>query len=104
MNHEQAFARSLSRSIPPMEAAGFFQRLKTAGWADPPDETGALEGQFAAPLEQVIAKLTEVIAAKFKLMMAYHIYAESMRDPAQHGIGEVFHEHAEQERAAAEAY
>jgi bacterioferritin (cytochrome b1)/outer membrane murein-binding lipoprotein Lpp len=104
MNHENAFARSLSRSIPPNEAAGYFQRLKTAGWADPPDETGSLEGQFTAPLPQVIAKLTEVISAKFRLMVAYHIYAESMRDPAQHAIGEVFHEHAEMERAAAEAY
>lgn len=104
MNHEHAFASSLSRGIPPLEAADFFVRVKKANWADPPDETGALEGQFAAPLEQVLLKLTEVISAKFKLMVTYHIYAESMRDPAQHAIGEVFHAHAEMERAAAEAY
>jgi outer membrane murein-binding lipoprotein Lpp len=102
MMHE--FERALSRSIPLGVSAGFFHRIKTAGWGEPPDETGALEGAFAAPIEQVIAKLTEVAAAKFQLMVAYHVYAESMRGVAQHACAEVFHEHAEQERAAGEAY
>lgn len=99
-----AFESSLLHGIPLHEAAGFFHRIKKAGWGDPPDETGALEGQFGAPIEQVIQQLTEVIAAKFKLMVAYHIYSQSMRGVAQHGVAEVFIEHAEQERAAAEAY
>jgi hypothetical protein len=51
-----------------------------------------------------LLKLTEAASAKLKLMVTYHVYAESMRDPAQHAIGEVFHEHAEHERAAMEAY
>lgn len=106
MNYNPSFDfnRALARGIPLGEAAGFFHRIKTAGWAEPPDETGALEGQFAAPIEQVISTLTEVIAAKFRKMVAYHVYAESMRGVAQHGVSEVFHEHAEHERAAAEAY
>jgi bacterioferritin (cytochrome b1) len=98
------FAQGLRRGIPLGVAATWYHSFKTASWGDPPDETGVLEGQFAVPLEQVVAKLTEVIAAKFKLMTAYHIYAESMRGVAQHAVAEVFHEHAEQERAAAEAY
>lgn len=99
-----AFEQSVRNGIPLQEAAGFFHRIKKAGWADPPDDTGALEGMFTAPLEQVVLKLTEIAATKFKLMVAYHVYAESMRGVAQHGVAEVFHEHAEQERAAAEAY
>lgn len=103
MNRNE-FEHALLGGIPQHEAASFFLRIKKAGWADAPDETGELEGQFVAPIEQVISSLTEVIAAKWRLMMAYHVYAESMRGIAQHGVSEVFHEHAEQERAAAEAY
>jgi len=102
--NKQSFEQNLLHGIPLSDAVGFFHRIKHADWADPPDVTGALEGQFIAPLEQVVLKLTEVTAAKFKLMLAYHVYAESMRGVAQHACAEVFHEHAEQERAAAEAY
>lgn len=98
------FDAGILNGIPQHVAADYFLHIKKAGWADAPDETGVLEGQFAAPVEQVIASISEVAAAKFKLMVAYHIYAESMRGLAQHPIGEVFHEHAEMERAAAEAY
>lgn len=98
------FERVLSNGIPQQAAADFFIRIKKAGWADPPDETGALEGQFAAPIEGVVSLISQVAAEKFKLMVAYHVFAESMRGLAQHAIGEVFHEHAEHERAAAEAY
>jgi ferritin-like protein len=104
MTQMHAFERVLRPGIPFADAVGFFHRVKTAGWADPPDESGLLEGQFQAPIEQVIQQLTVVTAAKFKLMVAYHVYAESMRGLAQHAISEIFHEHAEQERAAAEAY
>lgn len=99
-----SFDRALLNGIPRAEAADFFLRIKQAGWADPPDETGALEGQFAAPIEQVIAAVSNAATAKFKLMVAYHVFAESMRGVAQHACAEVFHEHAEHERAAAEAY
>jgi hypothetical protein len=102
--NKQAFESSLSRGIPLQEAAGFLHRLKTAGWGDPPDETGALEGAFVASKEQVIQQLTIVIAAKFQLMLAYHVYSQSMRGVAQHACAEVFLEHAEQERNAAEQY
>lgn len=101
---QNVFDSSFSRGIPQHVAAEYFYRVKHAGWADAPDETGALEGAFAAPIEQVIAAIADIATAKFKLMVAYHVYAESMRGEAQHACAEVFHEHAEHERAAAEAY
>lgn len=99
-----ALEHGLLHGIPRHEAADFFLRIKKAGWADAPDETGALEGQFIVPVEQVTSLLSQAAAEKFKLMIAYHVYAESMRGIAQHACAEVFHEHSEHERAAAEAY
>lgn len=90
--------------IPIHEAASFFHRVKYAGWSDPPDLTGQLEGQFNTPPEQVVALLTKVITAKFQMVVAYYTFAESMRDIAQHGVGEMFHTHALQELGAAEYY
>lgn len=99
------FERSImGGGIPMEEAAGFFHRIKTAGWTDPPDETGMLEGQFVAPVEQVVAKVGEVVAAKFRKAVAYYIYAQSMRGLAQQSIADEFMEHACQEQCAAEAY
>lgn len=95
---------SLAPEIPLEEAAGFFIKVKQADWSEAPDMTGALEGAFAVSVEEVIAKITEVATAKFRLVVAYYTYAESMRDVAQHGIGEVFHEHAGQELEGAEYY
>lgn len=95
---------SLERPIPLDEAAGYFWKLKHAGWDEPPDVTGALEGQFTVPLEQALQLVTQVVGEKFKLMIAYYTYAESLRDLAQHSVGEVFHEHAAQELGAAEYY
>jgi len=90
--------------IPLLEAADFFHRVKHAGWDEPPDMAGALEGQFAAPVEQVVQQITEIVTLKFRIMVAYYTFAESMRDLAQHPIGEVFHEHAGHELEAAEYY
>jgi bacterioferritin (cytochrome b1) len=90
--------------IPLHEAAAFFHKIKKAGWDEPPDLTGQLEGQFNVPTTEVAGFLAQVITAKFKMVMAYYTYAESMRDLAQHSVGEVFHEHAQQELSAAEYY
>lgn len=99
-----ALEQGLLHGIPRHEAADFYLRIKKAGWADAPDETGTLEGQFTVPVEQVTSLVAQAAAEKFKLMIAYHVYAESMRGVAQHACAEVFHEHAEHERKAAEAY
>lgn len=100
-----AFERQImGGGIPFAEASNFFYKVKTAGWTDPPDEEGLLEGQFAAPVEQVVAKLTEVIAAKFRLAVAYQIYAQTMRGLARQSVADDFLEHACQEQEAAEAY
>lgn len=95
---------SLARPIPLDEAAAFFAKIKHADWSEPPDLSGALEGQFSAPLEQALQLITTAIAAKFRMVVAYYTFAESLRDVAQHGVGEVFHEHAGQELEAAEYY
>ena len=92
------------------DAADFYLMLKHAGWEDPVDTSGELEGTFAAPIEEVIAKTSEVATVKLRLHTAYQVYAEAMRGFApnvvggQHAVGDQFHEHAEQERLAAETY
>lgn len=91
--------------IPLIEAAEFFYRIKHAGWEEAPDMSGTLEGQFAAPVEQVLAQLTKVITAKFRKVVAYYTYGESMRDLSQRSIRMIlFYEHAEDELKAVEYY
>ena len=63
---EQEIEKTAGGSLPLADAAAFFISVrhfspavqpslsKTAGWQDPPDETGELEGQFSLPLEQVV--------------------------------------------------
>jgi bacterioferritin (cytochrome b1) len=84
------FEKSLAPGIPLDEAAAFFVKIKTAGWEDPPDETGELEGQFSAPVEQVMEAMRKVVNAKFRLMMAYCIYANSMRGLEQSDVARKF--------------
>lgn len=62
-----------------------------------PDETGALEGQFTLPVEQVIALMGEMVENEMKTMYAYKVYANSLRDLSHHTIAEEFESHAEQE-------
>lgn len=94
-----------SRGIPLNEAAEFFFHLtKKAEWTEPPDMTGELEGQFAVPVEQVLHQLKSVIAAKFRLMIAYFTYAQSFNDHAWRAIKTEFYEHAEDEQEGAEFY
>jgi bacterioferritin (cytochrome b1) len=98
------------RSIPTAEASAYFIGLKyglmrkQAEWTEPPDESGVLEGQFAVPVEQVIAKLQQVIAAKFRLMIGYRTYAQSIRDHAWRAFKIEFYEHSEDELEGAEFY
>jgi bacterioferritin len=111
-----ALEKALRPQVPLHEAAGFFLRLKTAadegapapgapppgmpgpaGASPAPDETGQLEGEFAAPVEQVLAAMTQIAENEFKTMLAYHVYAQSLRDLSREGIAEEFEEHAEDE-------
>jgi bacterioferritin len=94
------FESALSQPIPLAEAAAFFLRLKTAAdpvGAAPPDETGQLEGQFAAPVEQVLKLMTEMVENELKTMYAYKAYANSLRDLSHFGIAKEFEEHADNE-------
>lgn len=52
---------------------------KTAGWADPPDETGSLEGALALPLEQAVNLMGQCATALIRLANAYQVYKVSVR-------------------------
>lgn len=95
---------SLFSQRPPLaEAAGFFLRLKTAAdegmgaTAPAADASGAQESIFAAPLEQVLQVMTQMVQNEFKTMLAYKVYAQSLRGPEHFAIAEEFEEHAEDE-------
>lgn len=103
MNFEDAFKED--REIPLHEAASFFVGIKKfAEWTDPPDMTGALEGQFNVPVEQVLDKLKSIISMKFRKMVGYFTYAQSFRDHAWRAIKDEFGEHAHDEHEDAEFY
>lgn len=93
-----SFERDIVGQIPLGEAAAFFLKLKTAATPyEPPDETGALEGQFDVPPEQVLQLLPQMIQNEFKTMYAYKAYAQSLRDLTHFALAEQFEEHAEDE-------
>jgi bacterioferritin (cytochrome b1) len=90
------FEDALRSPIPLAEAATYFLRLKTAA-VDPPDETGQLEGEFAAPVEQVLKLMTEMVENELKTMYAYKAYGNSLRDLSHFAIADEFEEHAQDE-------
>jgi hypothetical protein len=95
----------LRPEIPIEDAAAFFVGIKKfAEWTDPPDMAGELEGQFAVPVEQVLHQLKVVITAKFRKMVAYHVYAESFRGPWWRAVKDEFHSHAYDERCGGDYY
>lgn len=91
----------LQHGIPPHEAAAFFLKLKTANYA-PPDETGELEGQFAAPVDQVLAHMANMVQNELKTQYAYITYANSLRDLSHHAIAQELEQHADMETEHAE--
>lgn len=93
----------LASGIPLDEAAAFFLKLKTASApVEPPDETGQLEGQFAAPVEQVLAQMASMVQNELKTHYAYIVYSQTLRDLAREGIAEEFLDHADHETEHAE--
>lgn len=91
----------LANGIPLNEAAAFFIKLrtfdKTAEGYAPPDETGELEGQFAAPVERVLEHMGVMVQNELKTNFAYMVYANSLRDFAHHAIAQEFESHAHDE-------
>lgn len=88
----------LSRGIPLHEASRFLLQIKTAAQpTEPPDETGVLEGQFAAPVEQVLVAMGQQVQNEFETHMSYKVYAQTLRDLSHHAIAEEFEEHADEE-------
>ena len=91
----------LAHGIPLNEAAAFFIKLrtfdKTAEEMAPPDETGALEGQFTAPVEQVLAQMASHVQRELKTQFAYMVYSHSLRDLSHNAIADQFEDHAHDE-------
>ena len=121
-----SFEKEIVGSIPLHEAARFFLKLKTASneagapmvgpqganpaeptssgaqsYA-PPDQTGALEGQFAVPVEQILKQMSEMVVNEFKTMYAYRVYSQSLRDLSNFSIADEFESHSEDELEHAE--
>lgn len=95
----------LRPEIPLEEAANFFVGIKKfAEWTDPPDTAGELEGQFSVPVEQVLAKLKEVITSKYRKMVAYSVYGQCFRGQAWSAAKNSFRGHAYDEQDAGDYY
>lgn len=65
----------------PIKTASAANLTKTAGWNDPPDETGVLEGQFEVPVQNVVALMGNTAMNLLRLMNAGLIYSNSIRGP-----------------------
>ena len=80
------------------EISSSFLRIKTAAKkVAPPDESGALEGQFSVPVEKALVIMGELVKNEFETLYAYHVYANSLRDLSHDSIAEHFEAHAEEE-------
>lgn len=62
-----------------------------------PDTMGVLEGEFAAPVEDVINSMVNLVGIEMKLQLAYLYYAEMVRGPGRHELAEFFLELAKDE-------
>lgn len=97
-----SFEKNLRSQIPMSEAAAYFLSMKKFGEALPPDTSGQLEGQFAAQLPEVLQAMGAIVENEFKTLLAYKVYAESLRGLCHEGIAEEFEEHAQNELEHAE--
>ena len=91
MNHLERYLRP---DVPLHEAADYFLSLKTAAATDPPDETGALEGQFSVPIASVLALLAELVKNEMETVYAYTTYGETLRDLSHESLHIHFNDHA----------
>lgn len=79
--HEaSSFFLSMKRPSFQSKVAGV-RSMKTAGWQDPPDETGVMEGQFEVPLEHAVSLMGKSAMYLLRLMTAGLIYSKSVRGP-----------------------
>lgn len=96
MSFERLFERDTD--IPfGVAAAAYLAFTKQAGVEDPPDETGALEGQFAVPIPTMLQAMSELVQNEFKGVYAYMLYANSLRSLSHHSLAEEFEGHMEDE-------
>lgn len=77
------------------ESADYFIRLKK--FAAPEDQGMALAQSGAPFQDQVIQFMLQMVQNEFKTMLAYKVYAQTVRGPGREGMAEEFEEHAENE-------
>lgn len=83
----------------PTTSAVFLGALKKMAEVD---TAGVHEGEFAAPLEDVVSLMALMVSNEFKTQIHYSFYANTLRSLAHEGIAEEFEEHAENEEEHAE--
>lgn len=72
--------------------------------AEAPDVLGLAEGQFAAPMDQVLQGIAAVISHEFKMHQEYTFYAEMLRGTERSGLADVFSRHAYDENRDAQYF
>jgi hypothetical protein len=80
LHEASAYFIDVRRSVPKVASAkrGL---SKTAGWQDPPDSTGMLEGSFDVPVEQAVSLMGKCAYGLLRIMNACLIYGRSIRGP-----------------------
>jgi bacterioferritin (cytochrome b1) len=84
------------------DAATFMIGLRKM--AEGPEVLGLSEGQFAAPMDQVLQALAAVIAHEFKMHQEYVYYAEMLRGTNRDGLADLFTRHAYDENRDAQYF
>lgn len=72
-------------------------KIPTKKAALTPDTEGALEGAFAIPLPQMIAKLNALLSKEYNSWLTYVHYAQMVRGPYREELADIFKEHADEE-------
>ena len=98
------FERAIVGDLPLSFKADAWFSVKHAAIGDPPDTTGAIEGQFPVPVAQVLEGLAEMVKAKMTIMYAYATYAQTIRGPFRGELAENFQEFAEDDLEDLEWY
>lgn len=72
--------------------------------AEGPEMLGLAEGQFAAPMDQVLQGIAALISHEFKMHQEYIFYAEMLRGTNRDGLADTFSRHAYEENRDAQYF
>lgn len=86
------FERAILGEMPLLAASEFYLGLKQASVEDP-----AMSGEFTLPVPEVLQMMGAMVENELKTMLAYKVYAQSLRGPMHFAISKEFEDHAEEE-------